>query len=217
MIKQNTIELFSGTESFSKVARELGHSTFTIDNNPHLKPDQCADFLQLPIIDFSDEDWDICWASPPCSAFSVASIGKHWKIGNRGHIPKSDTARLGLKLLDRTIEWISKVRPEEWFIENPRGAMRKVIDNIFEKHGITDYRRITITYCQYGDNRMKPTDIWTNNRTWKPRPMCKNGDKCHISAPRGSRTGTQGLASSIERAVIPKELFIEIFRQREGI
>jgi hypothetical protein len=36
--------------------------------------------------------------------------------------------------------------------------------------------------------------------------MCKNGDKCHESAPRGSKTGTQGLKGSVERSVIPKEL-----------
>lgn len=38
------------------------------------------------------------------------------------------------------------------------------------------------------------------------KPMCKNGDLCHVSAPRGSRTGTQGLKSSKERSVIPKQL-----------
>ena len=37
-------------------------------------------------------------------------------------------------------------------------------------------------------------------------PMCKNGDPCHESAPRGSRTGTQGLKGSKERSVIPQKL-----------
>lgn len=32
------------------------------------------------------------------------------------------------------------------------------------------------------------------------------GATCHISAPRGSRTGTQGLKGSVERSRIPKEL-----------
>ena len=58
---------------------------------------------------------------------------------------------------------------------------------------------------------MKPTDIWTNCRLWIPRPMCKNGDSCHVSAPRGAKTGTQGLKGAIERGVIPPELFNEIF------
>ncbi len=28
-----TVELFAGTQSFSKVAKELGHKTFCVDNN----------------------------------------------------------------------------------------------------------------------------------------------------------------------------------------
>lgn len=70
--------------------------------------------------------------------------------------------------------------------------------------------RHTITYCQYGDKRMKPTDIWTNSETWQPRPMCKKGDICHELAPRGSKTGTQGLKGEYNRSKIPEELCREI-------
>lgn len=41
--------------------------------------------------------------------------------------------------------------------------------------------------------------------------MCKNGDKCHESAPRGSKTGTQGLKNAKLRGIIPEKLFYEIF------
>ena len=206
----NTIELFSGTESFSKVAREYGYNTFTIDINPVFKPDLCLDFLTLPISMFSGIVFDICWASPPCTTFSVASIGKHWTGGMRQYIPKTQEAMYGIALLDRTIEWISTIKPREWFIENPRCVMRKVIDKLFLEYGITIYRRVTVTYCQYGDSRMKPTDIWTNNISWVSRPPCKNRDNCHEPAPRGSKTGTQGLKGSVERSVIPRDLIKEI-------
>jgi hypothetical protein len=66
--------------------------------------------------------------------------------------------------------------------------------------------RYTVTYCQYGDTRMKPTDIWTNHPNPKFKPPCHNGDSCHISAPRGAKTGTQGLKGSIERSIIPAKL-----------
>ena len=69
--------------------------------------------------------------------------------------------------------------------------------------------RHTVTYCRYGDKRMKPTDIWTN-APWTPRLMCKNGMPCHEAAPRGSSTGTQGLESAYERSKIPYELCKEI-------
>ena len=42
-----TLELFAGTKSFSKVARELGHNTLTIDNETSLEPDLCTDILKL--------------------------------------------------------------------------------------------------------------------------------------------------------------------------
>ena len=53
---------------------------------------------------------------------------------------------------------------------------------------------------------MKPTDIFTNYLNPNFKPPCKNGDSCHESAPRHSRSGTQKLKNSVERSVIPKEL-----------
>ena len=40
--------------------------------------------------------------------------------------------------------------------------------------------------------------------------MCKNGQPCHEAAPRGSRTGTQGLKNNYERSKIPYLLTREI-------
>lgn len=83
-------------------------------------------------------------------------------------------------------------------------------------HGL---KRYTVTYCQYGDTRMKPTDIWTNHPDPRFKPPCKNGDPCHERAPRSStirklkamgmdirQGGTTALPNAVERARIPKEL-----------
>jgi hypothetical protein len=40
--------------------------------------------------------------------------------------------------------------------------------------------------------------------------MCKNGDTCHESAPRGAKTGTQGRAGAKLRSMVPYELGAEI-------
>jgi len=54
--------------------------------------------------------------------------------------------------------------------------------------------------------RCKPTDLFTNHPDPKFKPPCKNGSPCHEPAPRGSRTGTQGLKGSKQRSVIPAKL-----------
>lgn len=206
------LELFCGTKSFSKVAEEHGIETLTSDINYQCKPDIWKDILRIDdtILErLYHYEPDIIWASPPCQGFTVAQIGRNWY---KNHIPKTEVAKLGMKLLDQTIYLIKYLRPKYWFIENPRGKMRKIIDKIFEKYGIVNYQRRTVTYCQYGDIRMKPTDIWTNCYDWIPKPMCKNGDSCHERAPRGSRTGTQGLKDNKTRSIVPKQLCEEIIK-----
>jgi site-specific DNA-cytosine methylase len=151
----------------------------------------------------------ILWASPPCECFSVASIGKNWEGGKCGYIPKTEKTKNALRLLERTVEIISVLKPKIWFIENPRCVTRKVLPPLLDKYGL-HYTQHTVTYCQYGDTRMKPTDIWTNCDI-KFKPPCKNGDQCHERAPRGAKTGTQGLKGATERGVIPKQLMEDIF------
>ena len=190
------LELFSGTESISNVFRSHGCDCFTVDNK--FNPSWCGDILQFS----TKEKYDVVWASPPCTCFSVASIGSSWC---ESYHPKRVATALGMAYVLKTLEIIKKINPKYWFIENPRGVLRKMafMDGL---------PRYTVTYCQYGDTRMKPTDIWTNCENWKPRPMCKNGDKCHEPAPRGSRTGTQGLKGNMERSRIPNELCEEIYQ-----
>lgn len=200
-----TIELFAGTKSFSKVMAKHGHETFTIDNDPTLEPDLC---ISIHDFKYGGGQMDVLWASPPCTTFSVASISHYWTEGK----PKNQKALDGIRILKKTIELIKEIQPKYWFIENPRGMMRKVIDDIFKEVGITDYKRNTVSYCQYGSKIMKPTDIWTNLKDWKGK-FCKNGSPCHERAGRGSKTGVQGIYNlewEKARGVVPPELFEEL-------
>lgn len=202
MIK--VLELFAGSRSIGNVCDEMGLEVFSSDINDFECIDYVVDILEF---DYSKVPFkpDVIWASPPCTGFSVAAIGHHWGGGKGGYIPKTDTAKLGIELVKKTLEIIDYYNPKFWFMENPRGVLRKM-------DIVKGLKRNTVTYCQYGDERMKPTDIWTNSDVWVPRKMCKNGDPCHVAAPRGSRTGTQGRSNAYERSKIPYELCQEIIK-----
>jgi hypothetical protein len=216
-----TYEGFSGQKSFTKVMARYGHETLTIDASFEFRPDICKNILTMEASEFPFQV-DMAWFSPPCEGFSVAAIGRNW---NHDHTPKTDSARMGIALLTKALDLILETDPTWWFIENPRGKMRRMplmydpeIGHHPENHPVMRdnlVRRHTVTYCQYGDTRMKPTDIWTNAYWWTPRPICKNGDKCHEAAPRGSKTGTQGLKGAMARGVIPPALFEEILEQKK--
>ncbi len=207
-LNMNVLELFAGSRSIGRAAESLGYNVFSSDINSFDNIDYSVDILEFDINKVPFQP-DIIWASPPCTYFSVASIGKHW---NKDHTPKTEQAEFGVKVIKKTISIIKQLNPKYWYIENPRGKLRKL--NFM--NGLT---RTTIWYCKYGDTRAKPTDVWTNNLRsvfnpdgWAPRPECHNGNKnCHHEpAPRGSRTGTQGLKGNYERSKIPEELCIEI-------
>ena len=160
------LELFAGSRSFSKAALELGHKVYTTDIKPFKGIDQVCNIFDFDI-DKMIEDFgvpDVIWASPPCTFFSVASIGKHW---NKDHTPKTKEAKLGIKIIAHTLWIIKNLNPKYLYIENPRGKLRKldIIKNEF-------FFRNTVWYCTYGDSRAKPTDIWTNDFDWKPKPVC---------------------------------------------
>ena len=115
-----TIELFSGTKSFSKVMKAHGIETFTIDFNESLEPDLCCDIREVWQLPYCP---DILWASPPCQWFSVAVIGRNW---NRDYTPKTPSAELAIELVKKTLDLIRETKPKIWFIENPRWMLRKM-------------------------------------------------------------------------------------------
>lgn len=202
---KKVLELFAGSRSVGKACERAGVEVYSSDIEQFGGIDYVVDILEfdtekVPFVP------DAIWASPPCQGFSVAVIGRNW---NKDNTPKTDSARLGMKLALKTIELIKyyqSINPNlVFFIENPRGKLRKM-------PFMQEFTRHTVTYCQYGDTRMKPTDIWTNSKTWTPKPICKNGSPCHVAAPRGSRTGTQGLDGDYERSKIPDKLCDDIIK-----
>jgi len=205
------LELYAGSRSWGKVAEKLGYEVFSVDWKDFDGIDLVIDIEDL---EESMLPWipDVVVDGRPCTTFSLAAGGTHRIEPN--YEPRTPFAekcdRMNIKLNNFYKKWNCI-----YYIENPRAMLRKM-----------DYMkgmdRTTVTYCSYGDTRMKPTDIFSNNifdmfnpNGWKPKAMCFNGNtKCqHEPAPRGSRTGTQGLKGNYERSKVPYELCYEILKQ----
>lgn len=198
----NVLELFAGTRSIGKAFEKKGHKVFSIEWNKDFDDIDLYEDINNVTSDYIIKHFgqvDVIWASPDCTTYSIAAISHHRKYNNGEPAAVSEYAKFCDKTNKHVLELIKELKPKYYFIENPRGCLRKM-------RFMMDLPRYTLTYCQYGDSRMKPTDIWTNHPDPNFKPMCRNGDPCHEKAPRGSKTGTQGLKGSIERSKIPNEL-----------
>lgn len=198
------LELFAGTRSIGKAFEKHGHKVYSIEWDKDFENiDWYEDIGKITSQDIIDRFGhpDVIWASPDCTSFSIAAISHHRRKNlETGNLdPVSDYAKFCDNVDQHVLDLIRELKPKYWFIENPRGGMRKMT-------WMQGLPRYTVTYCQYGDTRMKPTDIWTNHPDPKFKTPCHNGDPCHEPAPRGSKTGTQGLKGSIDRSRIPDKL-----------
>jgi len=197
------LELFAGTRSIGKAFENCGHEVFSIEWDEKFENiNWYEDISKITAQDIIDKFGkpDVIWASPDCSTYSVAAISKHRKKSITGELmPVTEYAKFCDEVNRHVIDLIKELQPKYWFIENPRGGLRKM-------SFMQELPRYTVTYCQYGETRQKPTDIWTNHTQPNFKPPCKRGAKCHEAAPRGSKTGTQKLKNAIEKAKIPKKL-----------
>jgi|TARA_Y100000310_G_scaffold98941_1_gene96731 hypothetical protein len=196
------IELFSGTESFSKVARERGHEVFTIDNNSKFKSYLCKDILEVNIRDIPFKP-DIIWASPPCIDYS------HAKRKGVSYIELSNMYVI------KTISLILALKPKFWVIENPQTGTLKFQYFMYELP-YTD-----VSYCKYGYSYRKQTRLW-NNFNFKGKVCNKDCkfmiDGKHInSAGNGREKYTFKGFNKIEKGSVPKELCVEIIKCCERI
>lgn len=211
--KLKVLELFAGSRSFGKEAERQGCEVFSVDIKPFEGIDLVKDIMLLTPEDIPFVP-DLVVGSPVCTTYSVAAISHH----RDGAKPKTEFAELSDKLVKKTLALIQHYDCA-FFLENPRGMLRKMPFML----GIP---KATVWYCQYGDHRAKPTDIFSNSiyslfspEGWLPRPVCRNNNPhCHHDrAPRSSYEkgkGTQGLSNNYERSKIPVALCREIIESQ---
>lgn len=193
----------------SNAFRKRGHECFTVDWNEKFPSSLHIDIEKLTVETILEKfgQPDVVWIGTDCTSYSIAAISHHRKKNpTTGNLdPISDYAKKCDRMNQHVKQLVKQLNPKLYFWENPRAGLRKM-------SWMQDMPRYTISYCKYetdkpaSERRMKPTDIWTNHPNPKFKPMCHNGNPDHAPAPRGSKTGTQGMKNAEERSMYPKLL-----------
>jgi len=164
----NCLELFSGTGSFGKVAKELGYNVLSLDLL--LKADIQIDIMDWDYKKYDKNSFDIIWASPPCTEYSRLQdcwINRMRKGKLYTKEQQESDMKEADKIVKKTLDIIDYFKPIHYYIENPQGRLkdREIMKNI---------PYYTLDYCMYCDwGYKKRTNIWTNKKDWKPL-ICNN-------------------------------------------
>ena len=148
----NLLELFSGTGSVGRIARDLGFNVISLDLK---NADIHTDILKWDFRQFDRNHFDFIWSSPPRTEYSRAKTTGNSKVDYANSI------------VLKTLEIIEYFKPRYWFIENPQTGLLK------EQEFMKGLPFFDVDYCKYGMRYRKRTRIWTNLTTWKPKPLCK--------------------------------------------
>ena len=158
--------------------------------------------------------FDFVWASPPCVEYSQAK-----SVGERRWLEADERVAAAL----RAIQYF---RPKYFAIENPKGYLRHrpimqgKLDGVYLPTLLQD-----VTYCKYGTQYMKPTNIWTNIPLSRPLKVCSAAHPCALRQKYGthprtaqsgpSANGTPGMGSAEAVYHLPDPLLDELFRHVE--
>ena len=175
----SVLELFSGTGSFSQAALRAvpGARVVSVDIRASQHPTHVADILTWDYRSaVQPGEFDIVWASPPCTEYSVAKT-----VGER-NLAQADACVL------RAFEIIDYVKPRVWFMENPAtGMLPERMKSL--RPGLTS---AIADYCQYGFPYRKRTCFWSNlPELSHGLRLCPGREEC-VSMRNGRHLGSVG-------------------------
>jgi len=168
------LELFSGTRSVGKCCDQLGWDSVSVDMI--LPADHECDIMDFNYKQYDKNEFDIIWASPPCTNYSALKkcmYGRKLKDGTIYSKELNDKDQDDAdKLVLKSLEIINYFNPEYWFLENPQTGNLK---NREIMKGIPYY---DVDYCMYSDwGYKKRTRIWTNKKDWENK-LCDGSGAC---------------------------------------
>lgn len=143
-----TLELFAGTQSFSKgvMRRSPENEAITVDILDKFKPTHKADILTWDYTQYPVGHFDIVWCSPPCTEYSKA------KTRGERDLELADT------LVRKCFEIVDYFKPSVWIVENVgTGLLVKRMETI--RAGLSS---TFVDYCVYGKPYRKRTILWSN-------------------------------------------------------
>jgi site-specific DNA-cytosine methylase len=206
------LELFAGTKSVGKVFEADGYDVISLDYNPKFNTTHVADILTWDYRVYPPFYFDVIWASPDCTTWSIATGGRYrtkqniYGLNNQ-YQPRATDAN---KMILRVIEILNYFQPNCWFIENPRGLLIHFppLKEFIEEMGAN----VNLVY--YGNYNNwgfpKPTHIWSNLPLWDDEIIPEMDTKTYVIKLKDGKPKRYYKAfrfkSAEERSKIPSEL-----------
>tara|TARA_R110002167_G_scaffold35233_1_gene112577 strand:+ start:2823 stop:3569 length:747 start_codon:yes stop_codon:yes gene_type:complete len=196
----SVLELFSGTKSVGKVCDELNWKTISVDLI--LEADHKIDIMEFDYTQYDKDAFDVIWASPPCTAYSMLQnsfLGRKRKGVIFTKEIMEEERKESDKLVLKTLEIIKYFNPSLWFIENPQTGQLK------NREYMKDIPYYDVDYCMYSDfGYKKRTRIWTNKEYFDAK-LCDGKGTCgnmiEIKTDGAVHTGTRKPIKSDTRLI----------------
>ena len=196
------LELFCGTKSIGRAFEEHGFEVVSLDRDPRFQPTICSDILEWDYTCYPPGYFDVIWASPDCTQYSIAR--------SNAKIPRN--LQFADSLVQRALEIIKYHNPRAWFVENPASGLLKT------RRFMHLIPCVTVSYCKYGAGYQKHTMLWGTVMHHRWRPKCQRDCESIVDgkhkewAQRGGQGAWKNDHTQVQLYAMPKALCLDIVR-----
>lgn len=191
MIK--VLELFKGTGSVGKYCSQFPdiYEVISLDIEPRFKATFTESILTWDYKKYEVGHFDIIWASPPCTEYSLCLTSR----------PRDFS--VGDPIVLKALEIIDYLKPTIWFVENPQTGYLKT------RPFMKDIPFYDVSYCKYGHPLRKQTRIWTNLKDFCPKVCKQDCENMENGKHKNGRAFFDNKKS--KRMIIPQPLITSLF------